>query len=114
MCQEHPAVLADPAPAIKVQKLSGAGVLFVVRPWVETKDYWQTYWELNREAQIRLAKPAFMSRRFDMSPTLRTLIERDPVASEATRRSASRRMAPSLAPTDSRRLASIFLEKCWT
>ncbi len=55
MCQEHPAVLAEPEPAIRVQEVSGAGVLFVVRPWVRTEDYWPTYWDLNQQAHIRLS-----------------------------------------------------------
>jgi small conductance mechanosensitive channel len=55
MCREHPAVLEEPPPAVKVQKVSGSGLLFVVRPWVRTEDYWETFWELNREAYIRLA-----------------------------------------------------------
>lgn len=56
MCREHPAVLAEPEPAIKVQEVTGAGVLFLVRPWVLTADYWPTYWDLNREAHVRLSK----------------------------------------------------------
>ncbi|MBW2425474.1 MAG: mechanosensitive ion channel [Deltaproteobacteria bacterium] len=55
MCREHPSVLEDPPPAIRVQKVTGEGLLFVVRPWVRTEDYWPTYWELNREAHRRLA-----------------------------------------------------------
>jgi small-conductance mechanosensitive channel len=27
-----------------------------VRPWVQTADYWSTYWDLNREAQVQLAR----------------------------------------------------------
>ena len=56
ICRAHPAVLEEPALAIKVQEITGAGVLFVVRPWVLTRDYWPTYWDLNREAQIQLAR----------------------------------------------------------
>jgi small conductance mechanosensitive channel len=56
MCRAHPAVLDDPAPAIRVHEITGAGVVFVVRPWVRTADYWSTFWDLNREAQVRLAK----------------------------------------------------------
>lgn len=55
ICQAHPAVLEEPKPAIRIQEITGVGVLFVVRPWVRTKDYWPTFWELNREAHIRLA-----------------------------------------------------------
>jgi small conductance mechanosensitive channel len=56
ICRAHPAVLDDPAPAIKVHEVTGAGVLVVVRPWVRTADYWQTFWDLNRESQIQLAR----------------------------------------------------------
>lgn len=56
ICRAHPAVLDDPKPQISVQKITGAGVLFVVRPWVRTEDYWPTYWDLNREAHVQLAK----------------------------------------------------------
>jgi len=56
MCRAHPAVLDDPEPAIRVSEITGAGVLFVVRPWVRTADYWSTFWDLNREAQVRLAE----------------------------------------------------------
>jgi small conductance mechanosensitive channel len=56
ICRAHPAVLEEPEPAIRVQKITGAGVLFVVRPWVRTADYWSTYWDLNREAHVQLAR----------------------------------------------------------
>ena len=56
ICRAHPAVLDDPAPAIKVHEVTGAGVLVVVRPWVRTADYWSTFWDLNRESQIQLAR----------------------------------------------------------
>jgi small conductance mechanosensitive channel len=56
MCREHPSVLAEPELAIKVQRVTGAGVLVVVRPWVRTEDYWSTYWDLNREAHGRLSE----------------------------------------------------------
>ena len=56
VCRAHPAVLDEPEPAIRVQEITGAGVLFVVRPWVRTKDYWPTYWDLNREAHVQLEK----------------------------------------------------------
>jgi len=55
ICRAHPAVLDEPEPAIRVQEITGAGVLFVVRPWVRTEDYWPTYWDLNREVHVQLA-----------------------------------------------------------
>jgi small conductance mechanosensitive channel len=39
-----------------VDEVTESAVLFVVRPWVKTADYWQTYWDLNREAMIRFAR----------------------------------------------------------
>jgi small conductance mechanosensitive channel len=54
MCREHPAVLDEPELAIKVQEVTGAGVVVAVRPWVRTEDYWSTFWDLNREAHVRL------------------------------------------------------------
>ena len=56
ICRAHPAVLDEPEPAIRVQEITGAGVLFVVRPWVRTEDYWPTYRDLNREAHVQLAQ----------------------------------------------------------
>jgi small conductance mechanosensitive channel len=54
MCSDHDAVLADPPIAIKVQEVTPEGILFVVRPWVMTEDYWESLWSLNREAHLRL------------------------------------------------------------
>jgi small conductance mechanosensitive channel len=52
--REHPKVLEDPEPLVKVHKLTDSTTQFVVRPWVKREDYWQVYWELTREAKLRL------------------------------------------------------------
>ena len=52
--KEHPKVLADPEPLIKVHKLTESATQFIVRPWVKWDDYWQVYWELTREVKLRL------------------------------------------------------------
>lgn len=44
----HPKVLKDPAPTIEVVALADSSVNFVVRPWVNTPDYWGVYFELTR------------------------------------------------------------------
>ena len=44
----HPKVLKDPEPMIKVHELADSSVNFVVRPWVNTEDYWDVYWDLTR------------------------------------------------------------------
>ena len=51
--QEHEAVLDDPEPMIKLHELADSSVNFVVRPWVKTDDYWDTYWDLIRTVKLR-------------------------------------------------------------
>ena len=50
---QHDAVLDDPEPIVKVHELGESSVNFVVRPWVNTADYWDTYWDLTREVKLR-------------------------------------------------------------
>jgi small conductance mechanosensitive channel len=52
--REHPLVLAEPAPVIKLHELADSSVNFVVRPWTKTADYWTVYWDL-----IKGVKQAF-------------------------------------------------------
>ena len=49
--QEHPMVLDDPEPVIQVHELADSSVNFVVRPWTETENYWQVYWDLTRQVK---------------------------------------------------------------
>jgi small conductance mechanosensitive channel len=49
--REHPMVLKDPEPVIKVHELADSSVNFVVRPWAETENYWQVYWDLTRQVK---------------------------------------------------------------
>ena len=46
-------VLPSPEPMIRVHRLGDSSVDFVVRPWVKTEDYWETYWALHREVKLR-------------------------------------------------------------
>jgi small conductance mechanosensitive channel len=48
---DHPLVLPDPEPVIKVQSLAESSVDFVVRPWCKTEDYWSVYWDLTRSVK---------------------------------------------------------------
>lgn len=50
---EHPKVLADPAPTIRVNELGDNSVNFVVRPWANTVDYWDVYWDLMQSIKER-------------------------------------------------------------
>ncbi len=51
--KEHPKVLDDPEPMIRLHKLNDSSVDFVVRPWVRTDDYWDVYWDVTREVKMR-------------------------------------------------------------
>ena len=51
--EAHEAVLDNPEPIIKVHELGESSVNFVVRPWVKTGDYWDTYWDLTKAVKIR-------------------------------------------------------------
>jgi small conductance mechanosensitive channel len=50
---EHPLVLKDPEPVIRVHALADSSVNFVCRPWVKTGDYWEVYWSLTRTVKER-------------------------------------------------------------
>ncbi len=46
LVNDHPLVLADPAPVIRLNELADSAVNFIVRPWTKTGDYWTVYWDL--------------------------------------------------------------------
>jgi small conductance mechanosensitive channel len=51
--KEHPKVLADPEPIVKVHSLGDSSVNFIVRPWVARDDYWDVHWDFMREVKLR-------------------------------------------------------------
>ena len=51
--EDHALVLEDPAPVIKVHELADSSVNFVVRPWVNTADYFAVYWDVTRSVKER-------------------------------------------------------------
>lgn len=51
--EAHEQVLEDPEPVVKLHNLGESSVDFVVRPWVNTDDYWDVYWDITREVKIR-------------------------------------------------------------
>ena len=51
--ENHEAVLKDPAPVVRVHELGDSSVNFVVRPWVETQNYWDVYWDVTRNVKER-------------------------------------------------------------
>ena len=50
---DHEVVLDDPEPIVRVVELGESSVNFAVRPWVKTKDYWETYWDLTKIVKLR-------------------------------------------------------------
>ena len=57
--KEHPKVLEEPEPVVRVQRLTDVAVEFAVRPWVKTADYWPVYWDVTREVKLRMANAGF-------------------------------------------------------
>jgi small conductance mechanosensitive channel len=51
-------VLAEPEPVVRVHELGDSSVNFVVRPWVKTEDYWETYWRLTKTVKMRFDEEA--------------------------------------------------------
>lgn len=49
----HEKVLQEPKPVIKLHELGESSVNFIVRPWSNTSDYWDVYWDITREVKRR-------------------------------------------------------------
>jgi len=51
MMADHPHILDEPKPLIKVHTLGASSVDFIVRPWVNSTDYWEVYWDITRQVK---------------------------------------------------------------
>jgi len=49
-------ILKDPEPLVAVSELADSSVNFVVRPWVNTADYWGVYFDLTEAVKLRFDK----------------------------------------------------------
>ncbi len=49
---EDERILADPAPVVAVSELADSSVNFIVRPWVNTSDYWAVNWALTERVKL--------------------------------------------------------------
>ena len=49
-------VLNDPGPTVAVSELADSSVNFVVRPWVNSTDYWGTYFDMTAKIKLALDK----------------------------------------------------------
>ncbi|EKO3662687.1 small-conductance mechanosensitive channel MscS [Vibrio metschnikovii] len=52
--ERDPRVLKDPAVRVEVHQLGDSSINFIVRPWVESADYWPVYWELTHKIKEAL------------------------------------------------------------
>jgi small conductance mechanosensitive channel len=50
---EDSRVLKDPAPTLAVSELGDSSVNFVVRPWVNTADYWGVFFDTHEKVKVR-------------------------------------------------------------
>ncbi|WP_415897882.1 mechanosensitive ion channel family protein [Neptuniibacter sp. QD57_21] len=46
-------ILKDPAPVVAVSELADSSVNFVVRPWVNSADYWAVLWDTTETVKLR-------------------------------------------------------------
>ncbi|HEN20791.1 MAG TPA: mechanosensitive ion channel [Desulfobacteraceae bacterium] len=51
---EDSRILKDPAPKIAVSELGESSINLVVRPWVNTSDYWDVFFDLTEKIKITL------------------------------------------------------------
>ena len=49
---EDERILKDPAPVVAVSELADSSVNFVVRPWVNSADYWKVYWDTQENVKL--------------------------------------------------------------
>lgn len=49
-------VLTDPEPVVEVLEMAESSVNLVVRPWVNTPDYWPVYFDLTRSIKLELER----------------------------------------------------------
>jgi small conductance mechanosensitive channel len=47
----HPKILEEPAPNVRVHELADSSVNFICRPWAKTEHYWEVYWDLTRQVK---------------------------------------------------------------
>ena len=52
----HPKVLKDPSPSVNVSELADSSINFAVRPWCNTTDYWDVYFDVTENVKEALDK----------------------------------------------------------
>ncbi|NRB37782.1 MAG: mechanosensitive ion channel [Pseudomonadales bacterium] len=56
LIKQQPAILNEPEPLIELNAIHNHALEFIVKPWVNTEDYWSTYWAINAEVKRQLDK----------------------------------------------------------
>lgn len=51
--KSHELVLAEPEPIVRLHELGDSSVNFIVRPWTQTTNYWDVYWDITRAVKLR-------------------------------------------------------------
>lgn len=49
----HPKVLEEPEPTVRMHTLADSSVNFIARPWANTVDYWDVYWDVTKAVKQR-------------------------------------------------------------
>jgi small conductance mechanosensitive channel len=56
---DEPRILDDPEPVVAVDELAESSINFVVRPWVQTDDYWAVKWDLTERIKLGFDERGF-------------------------------------------------------
>ena len=54
LINNHPKILKEPAPIVNVSELADSSINFIVRPWVNTPDYWEVFYYMQEKGKEAL------------------------------------------------------------
>ena len=52
LVSEDERILPEPAPVVALSELADSSVNFIVRPWVNSGDYWAVLWDMNEKVKL--------------------------------------------------------------
>lgn len=53
---EHPLILKDPQPVVRVTEYAESAVKFIVKVWCKKEDYWDIYYDLHEQVKVTFDK----------------------------------------------------------
>ncbi len=59
LINDDPRILKNPAPVVAVNELGDSSINLVVRPWVNSADYWATKWDLTEKIKLSFDERGF-------------------------------------------------------